>query len=40
MTISYPDTEAFYDGILHLLKRGIMFEAYDQSLKIVLTGGY
>lgn len=40
MTITFPDTEAFYDGILHCVKRGLTFEAYDQSLKIVLTGGF
>ena len=40
MIISYTDTEAFYDGILSLVKRGIMFTAHDQSLKIELTGGY
>ena len=40
MTISYPDTEAFYDGIKSLVQRGLTFEAFDKSLKIVLTGGF
>ena len=40
MTITYANTEEFYDGILHLVKRGLTFTAYDQSLKIVLEGGY
>ena len=40
MTISYTDSESFYDGILAMVSRGLKFKADFDKLEIHLTGGY
>lgn len=40
MTIEYCSDEAFYDGILEMVKRGLEFKACYCKLTITLTGGY
>ena len=40
MTIEYATTEAMYEGIYELLKRGVGFVCDDAALKITLTGGF
>lgn len=39
-TIIYRSEQAFYDGVMELLKRGICYTANHDALIITLTGGY
>lgn len=38
--IAYRSEQAFYDGLVELMKRGACYEADHHSLTITLTGGY
>lgn len=40
MTVQYPDTDSFHDGILAMVTRGLCFQADAGKLTITLTGGY
>jgi len=40
MIICYTTDDAFYAGIYRLVMLGLTFEADDQDLSIILTGGY
>jgi hypothetical protein len=40
MFIRYETVEAFYDGIAHLVQRGLTFVADGACLSIRLTGGF
>ena len=40
MTIQYDDFHDFYEGIYHLVKKGLTFEADYTKLTIKLLGGF
>ena len=40
MKIVYTDLETFHEGVVFLVKAGLMFEANSYILTIELTGGY
>ncbi len=40
MVITYHSDSTFHDGILSLVKRGVMFSANHKELTITLSGGY
>lgn len=38
--ITYSSEQAYYDGLVELMKRGACYVANHHSLTITLTGGY
>lgn len=38
--IQYQSEQAFYDGLVELMKRGACYTAHHHTLTITLTGGY
>lgn len=38
--IQYRSEQAFYDGLVELMKRGACYAANHHELTITLTGGY
>lgn len=40
MSITYGNSEDFYDGCYEMVKRGVTFTASFDTLTIKLTGGF
>lgn len=38
--INYSSEQAFYDGLVELMKRGACYTANHRMLTIILIGGY
>lgn len=38
--IQYSSRDEFYDGVYKLTTMGLLFEAHERDLVIILTGGY